>query len=64
MTKYKTSIHCGQVSTFLVDEFESKQDAKDHYEKLIVAAANTSPFFNIGDVLIKIDYIRSSRRAH
>jgi|GEM_PF-6622133 len=55
MTKYKISFHSGQVSTFAINEFESKEEAKSHYEKMILDS--TSPFLSIGDVLIAIDRI-------
>lgn len=56
MTKFKTTIHCGNVSTFLEEEWEDKNAAIDSYnEKIFGKKAGKS--FRFGDILVQIDKI-------
>jgi len=54
MTKFKTTIHCGQVSTFAVNEHESKREA---FDKIEADIKNAAKFLELGDVLICVDKI-------
>ena len=52
MTKFKISIHCGQVNTFAVEEHDNKQDALDKYSDAIGMCQGADGYLAIGDVLI------------
>lgn len=57
MTKFKISIHCGAVNTFVVEEHETKQEAINKYHDVISAAKDAHDFVAIADVLINPNQI-------
>lgn len=57
MTKYKISFHCGQVSSFAVEEHECKADAFKKWRERVQNAAATDWLIEIGDVLINPEHI-------
>lgn len=52
MTKYKISFHCGQVSSFAVEEHETKAGAFQKWSTKIKNAIGAQDLIEIGDVLI------------
>lgn len=52
MAKFKIAFHCGQVNTYVVEEYESKDDAFAHWEAKIDQVRNGSSLMRMGDVLI------------
>lgn len=52
MTKFKISIHCGAVNTFVVEDHETKQEALNKYSEAICAARAADDYVAVGDVLI------------
>ena len=52
MARFKVSFHCAQVNTFVIDEYESKEDAFAYWESKIDDFRNGSSLMRIGDVLI------------
>lgn len=57
MTKFKISFHCGQVSSFAVEEHECKADAFQKWREKVQNAAATDQLIEIGDVLINPEHI-------
>lgn len=49
MTQFKISLHCGQVNTFLLEDFESRDAAINHYQS---ALANIDGLYRFGDLLV------------
>lgn len=54
MTKFKTTLHCGQVSTFAINEYETKAEA---FIKIAEQIKNSGHFLEMGDVLINVEQI-------
>jgi len=52
MTKFKISFHCGAVSSFAVEEHESKLEAQEIWRKKIIASQTIDDLMIIGDVLL------------
>jgi precorrin-6B methylase 1 len=57
MTKFKISFHCGQVSSFVVEEHESKSEALIKYNDLIATSKQAQNLLAIADVLINPKHI-------
>lgn len=57
MTKYKISFHCGQVSSFAVEEYDNKADALATWRQKIADAQDDKNLMTIGDVLINPEQI-------
>jgi len=54
MTKFKISIHCGPVNTFVVEEHEDRMEALRKYENKFIGP---DALMGIGDVLINKNQI-------
>ncbi len=52
MTKFKISFYAGQVSSFVVEEHESKAEAQESWRKKILASLTIDDLMVIGDVII------------
>lgn len=52
MTRYKISFHAGPVSTFVVEEHESKEEAQRSWRVKVLSAKDQDDFLTIGDVMI------------
>lgn len=56
MTKFKITIHCGNVSTFIEEEWADKNAAVENYNEKIFGK-KSGKCFRFGDILIQSDKI-------
>ncbi len=52
MKRFKISIHLGQLNTFVIEEYETKKDAQEHWGNVISKSRALDEIIHIGDVLL------------
>ena len=57
MTKYKISFHCGQVSSFAVEEHDCKANAFQKWREIVQNASSKNNLIEVGDVLINPEHV-------
>ena len=51
MSKFKISIHCGQTSAFVIEEYPTKQEALSRWS-MALDSSTTPAYLSFGDVLV------------
>lgn len=57
MKRFKITIHIGQVNTFLIEEYETKEECQDHWEAKVNKSRDIDELMRIGDVLVNAKMI-------